>query len=901
MSTSERSARRPLFAPEVIQTSAMDCGPAALKCLLEGFGVPVSYGRLREACHTSVDGTSIDTLESLACALGLEAEQITLPVEHIVLPEAAALPALVVVTLPSGMTHFVVVWRVHGSFVQVMDPGRGRRWQRVTDFLREVYVHENRVPAVAFRDWVGSDGFLDPLRARLRRLGASQAETLVARALSDPGWRTMAALDAAVRATEALVADAGLPRGRTMAALNGLFEAGTSQRDGRQSALGGEFWMARAADDDAEPSDATEPEEVLVRGAIALRVVGRSVENADEPRAALSPEIAAVARSREPGPAAKLMELLAADGFWRWPPLVVGIALAALGATFEAVLFRGLLDIGRHLAIFEQRLAAMSALVLLVTALLGLEWPVMRGLWGIGRRLEDRLRRAFSRKLFRVGDPYFQSRPISDLAERAHLVHWLRVLPGQAGLLLRATCELLVTTVGIVWLHPPSAPFAIGLAVATVGIPLLFQPALIERDLRMRAHAGGLARFYLDALLGLVPIRAHAAEEAIKREHGDRLGEWARAAWSAARLAVIAESLQMLVGFGLAAWLLIHHLVGAAGSGWTLLLAYWALALPVLGQEIAFLIQQYPQHRNVTFRLLEPLGAPESAGLDGPVVAAGTGRKTSRKTGAEIRMTGVTVQVAGQQIVQLDDLAIAPGSHVAIVGPSGGGKTSLVGLLLGWHEPTDGQVLVDGGVLTAARVRELRRETAWVEPGVYLWNRTLLENLRFGTDGSRAVGASVEEAELDEVLARLPAGLETCLGEGGGLLSGGEGQRVRFGRAVHRGPVRLVVLDEAFRGLERSRRKLLLHRARARWSSATMLCITHDIADTIEFDRVLVVDGGRIVEDGLPRTLADDRKSRYHALLAAEKRVQLRLRGDGWRRLRLQAGRLVEPGKDSPP
>src|SRR5919198_4863333 len=95
---------RRLLVPEVVQTSAMDCGPAALKCLLEGFGIAVSYGRLREACQTDVDGTSIDTLEDVAVQLGLIAEQIMLPVDHVLLPEARVLPAIVVVRLPSGVT-----------------------------------------------------------------------------------------------------------------------------------------------------------------------------------------------------------------------------------------------------------------------------------------------------------------------------------------------------------------------------------------------------------------------------------------------------------------------------------------------------------------------------------------------------------------------------------------------------------------------------------------------------------------------------------------------------------------------------------------------------------------------------------------------------------------------------
>ena len=92
----------------------MDCGPAALKCLLEGFGIHASYGRLREACQTDVDGTSIDTMEQVAVQLGLDAEQIVIPVDHLLLAEARALPALVVVTLPQGVTHFLVVWRRHG-------------------------------------------------------------------------------------------------------------------------------------------------------------------------------------------------------------------------------------------------------------------------------------------------------------------------------------------------------------------------------------------------------------------------------------------------------------------------------------------------------------------------------------------------------------------------------------------------------------------------------------------------------------------------------------------------------------------------------------------------------------------------------------------------------------------
>jgi ATP-binding cassette subfamily B protein len=179
---------------------------------------------------------------------------------------------------------------------------------------------------------------------------------------------------------------------------------------------------------------------------------------------------------------------------------------------------------------------------------------------------------------------------------------------------------------------------------------------------------------------------------------------------------------------------------------------------------------------------------------------------------------------------------------------------------------------------------------------VQLWNRSLLDNLRYGVgDDGAAAGAVLEAAELIPVIEKLPGGMQTTLGEGGRLLSGGEGQRVRFGRGLQRPGVRLAILDEAFRGLERGRRHMLLDSARHRWAHATLLNITHDINDTRNFDRVLVMDGGRIVEDGSPKELSRHAGSRYRALLDAEQSVRERVWSDGgWRTLRLDEGRLRE-------
>ena len=178
-----------------------------------------------------------------------------------------------------------------------------------------------------------------------------------------------------------------------------------------------------------------------------------------------------------------------------------------------------------------------------------------------------------------------------------------------------------------------------------------------------------------------------------------------------------------------------------------------------------------------------------------------------------------------------------------------------------------------------------------------LWNRTLLDNLRYGREDERqTIGEAVEEAELGEVLARLPMGLQTPVGAGGGLLSGGEGQRLRLGRGICRGKPSLVILDEAFCGLERLRRFAMLAAARKRWKDATLLCITHDIVQTQDFERVLVLEKGRVVEDGVPEHLAAQPESRYAQLLESEARTLARLSGPQWRRFRVEGGHVFHEG-----
>ncbi len=880
------SGRRRFLATEVIQTSSMDCGPAALKSLLEGFRVSVSYGRLREACQTDVDGTSIDTLEEVAQQAGVEAEQVMLPPDHVLLRAADALPAIAAVRSSSGGAHFLVIWRKHGPLVQIMDPARGRLWISHRSLLNQLIPHSHRVPAEAWRDWAGSDAFLDPLRQRLRAVGvaASEGEVLITNAIRCPDWQPLATLDAGTRMIASLQAAKALSRSVAYRTLMTVTAAGGDGASG--TSIPEQYWTVRAV-----ASDATA---LMLRGAVLVRARKRR-PNPAEPRAhdLCSPGIAAALRERPMRPLRDMAAILRDEG-----TIVPGIAalaltMAVLGVVFEATLLRSLIDVGAALGGPEQGWWAGAVLTVFAAALLSLEMILGGAERRIGHHLEARLRISFLDKIPRLPDAYFQTRPISDMLERSHAVHTVRMLPRLGIRFVRVGLELGVTTLALIWLNPGTAGLAALAALAAAGIPLLGQSVIAERDLRARTHTGSLVRYHLDALRGRTAIEAHGASATMEREHEGLLAEWASASLSLQRASTAIEGLQMMVGFGLAAWLLLGHL-GTDNSPGLLLQTYWMLNLPGLGYELALIAREYPGHRSTMLRLLEPLGAQEASRVGDRLAIAETGKHTAA-TAARIDIRHVTVQVAGHAILEKIDLQIAPGSHVAIIGASGAGKSTLVGLLLGWHRPVSGEVLVDGEPLSADHLDALRQCTAWVDPTVRLWNAPLLDNLLYGseTQGTR-LAQVLDLAGLLPVVAKLPDGLATPLGEGGALLSAGEAQRVRFGRALMKDSPRLVLLDEPFLGLERDRRRTLLSHARQRWAEATVIYVTHDIVETRGFDRVVVVDHGRIAEDGDPRQLAQMPSSRYRRLLQTQESTLSRLAANTeWRRIRLESGRVT--------
>ena len=865
-----------LFVPEVVQSSVMDCGPAALKCLCEGFGIPVSYGRLREACQTDVDGTSIDALEEVAMVLGLNAEQVMLPPDHVMTAQAQALPALMVVRQAEGSTHFVVVWRRHGRWLQVMDPAVGRRWMTQEQLAGELYTHVMAVEAEAYRAWAASPEALAVLRAQLKRLGLAkvQIEQHVDIALKDAGWRGLAQLDAATRRVGALF-DAQVVRAGAEAAsmLRSLV-------NGNAEAIPQAYWTVRPKEDSAIA--------LWLTGAVLLRVRGRAPSAGASEE--LPKELRAALTEPKPAPYRTIVKLLAEEARSTPVMLATAIVLLAAGLVLEALLLRSLLSISDSLVLTEQRLSVLVAVVIFAGILLTFEFFIAQGAWRLGRCVELRLRIALLHKIPRLHNQYFQSRLSSDMAERSHSTHLLRGLPLLVTQGMRASLMMVLTVAGIIWLDPAGAPLALLLLLAAVALPWVAQPMLAERELRERTHAGGLARFYLDALIGLIAVRAHSAEQTFARQFESQVAQWGSAALALGRTAVVSEGLASLCGLLLAAYLLHAHIDRAGDLSVVLLLAYWALQLPPLGTELSGLARQLAAQRNAVLRLIEPLAAPEET--LSPSIATPS---PSFPSATAIDFYNVSVRVGGHPVLENCTLNVAPGEHIAIVGVSGAGKSTLLGLLLGWYRPASGAIHVNGELLTSEMLAQLRAHTAWIDPAVQLWNRSFLSNVRYGLAPCDEIDVPelMAKSTLQDVLVRLPEGLQTLLGESGALVSGGEGQRLRLARALARRDVQLAILDEPFRGLDREQRRVLLSAVREHWSQQTLLCVTHDLAETRYFPRVVVIEQGRILEDGAPEILYARPDSRYRALLDADEHVrQCMWQNDRWRRLSLIEGRL---------
>jgi ATP-binding cassette subfamily C protein CydCD len=408
--------------------------------------------------------------------------------------------------------------------------------------------------------------------------------------------------------------------------------------------------------------------------------------------------------------------------------------------------------------------------------------------------------------------------------------------------------------------------WAFGWPLALVLLPFLLYAALtpvlararIDRlGSRAREMAGDLNAHAVDSVQGLGEIVAFQRVRARGEEFAAKAKEYLAVRVPFLRdLTLQSARQEVATGLGGLAVVLAGAWLAASGrldGGMLPLLTLLAMSAFVPVWEIAQVGRQLADTLAATRRLHAVHAEPVTV-TDGPGVGA-VGPRGPSIPGAPpaLEMREVTFAYPGRPRPALAgvSLTIPAGATFALVGPSGAGKSTVASLFLRFRDPAAGRVLLDGHPLPDYRLDEIRQRIALVAQDTYLFRATLRENVTLARpDASEAeVALAIERAALAEVVAGLPEGLETLVGERGARLSGGQRQRVAIARAFLKdAPV--LILDEATSHLdavnERAVQAALAELARGR----TTLVIAHRLSTVRRADRIVVLDEGRVTEIG---------------------------------------------------
>jgi ATP-binding cassette subfamily B protein len=226
-----------------------------------------------------------------------------------------------------------------------------------------------------------------------------------------------------------------------------------------------------------------------------------------------------------------------------------------------------------------------------------------------------------------------------------------------------------------------------------------------------------------------------------------------------------------------------------------------------------------------------------------PALPAGGGR-------VELRGVSLSYDGAGPALSEID-LTVEAGKTVALVGPSGAGKTSLVALLARLYDPSEGAVLVDGADLRAVAVDSLRSQVAFVADDSFLFSATVAENIAYARPGAsrEEIEVAARRAQAEEFVDELPGGYDAVVGERGLTLSGGQRQRLAIARALLADP-RILILDDATSSVDATTEAQIKAGLREAMAGRTTFVIAHRLSTVSLADEVVVMDGGRIVDRG---------------------------------------------------
>jgi len=238
--------------------------------------------------------------------------------------------------------------------------------------------------------------------------------------------------------------------------------------------------------------------------------------------------------------------------------------------------------------------------------------------------------------------------------------------------------------------------------------------------------------------------------------------------------------------------------------------------------------------------------------IDAPV-EHDPGTRTIERAQGHVRFEHVKFRYPNTQALALDDVSldVKPGQTVALVGMSGGGKSTFVSLVTRFYEPESGRILLDGVPYQDIRMASLRAQLALVSQNVVLFDDTLRANIAYGVEhvDEARLQAAIRAAHLTDVVARLPEGVDTIIGENGMRLSGGQRQRVAIARAIYK-DAPILILDEATSALDNESERAVQAALDTLMAGRTTFVIAHRLSTIEGADLIVVMEHGRIVEQG---------------------------------------------------
>ncbi len=476
-------------------------------------------------------------------------------------------------------------------------------------------------------------------------------------------------------------------------------------------------------------------------------------------------------------------------------------------------------------------------------------------------RLLADLRIALFRKLDELAPAYLLRRRSGDLVSMAtqdvETVEYFF-----AHTIANVVVTVVVPAAALITLFAVDWRLGLGLAplLLLAGLSPLFTRRIVDQlGSRSRDHLGNLNAHMVDTLQGLREVTAFQRERARGAEFAERMREYApvRRAFNR-QITVQRVMLEGLTGFGGLAVLAIGGALVAQGE----ISATLAPLLTLLAMGAFLPVAELAQ---VGRRLGDTLGATRRLTAvhgERPSVTDGAGARSAPAESAQpsgAALAGVQFSYEDTPRTALNGVSFAlrPGGTVALVGPSGAGKTTAAHLLLRFWDPQEGTVSLDDADLRTFRLDELRGQVALVAQDTYLFNASIRDNLLIAKpEASEAeLELAVTRAGLAEFVESLPDGLDTQVGERGAQLSGGQRQRVAIGRALLKdAPV--LVLDEATSHLDGYNERLVRGALDELMAERTTLVIAHRLSTVRDADQIVVLEGGRVAEVGRHEELA---------------------------------------------